>query len=897
VICCTLFQCGSMAPRGDPDDVAYCRNVPKVDFLQPNLFKTVFQTPTQASVAATSARRCQHDQWLADLTDSFDHAPKHVRKRILQEFLKYVMEFVTCGMEDTFRHQAVVFLTRAEAWFNICLPNKYAVSTILLVFDAYLRFGELTFVEHFFESGSVVQIVAVLSIDFDCSDAERFHALNVLESLLRYGREWKERLCDLRLLDYIGETAGDCYRWETLKQVGRVLVEAFRANPKHQSAVVNAILGLLREKQYTTQRIGIQCIISILGESGDHNPHLKQEEVHREIVNVTVRLLEFSDDLRVKADAYCLLTRLAHRYNCDALLYDLARRQLITETEQLSIMIRLEVEAHEAEQEVDEMPNEVVEQMMKMLKRKGIEGTAREKNAAFREEFVRENGAILHWGLLLFLCRRSAEFCREMVRNGLSELLLASLLDTTNTIRQEAAFTELCRLRKFSPKAEQIVSATLGEPELVHCSDLVELKLRLTPPVLRRCRFRLRNMRHWRGGSAMFGADEHDLTQQLIDKEVAPLLGAKEDVEKSAKPVFLTEDPNAKEDPEAGDAEEKEDMAITNGEDAGAGEEGIGRGDDDIPRLSGLYDVRRVPPRGPEEEYHVILPPIDIIPFCGSLASLVFDPLETTADEQSALYMERKDVDQLGKFRSPRQPVDLAAMARGPKAPRKTQPAKPPLHLPDISHLRAMALRRPIQPSVGARDPGSKRARARPESRGQSEATDVSVRLGEWPIEAQNSMSMSAAMEESNKFGGISGADTSVGQDMSMLGSYADGSLDAPTYQQPVLRPIQLAGCTDKARDFRLEEPRKRLLMVDAPVTHDCSALHTAAPEEDAEDQYKSQQQALGNTRIRTERTEMLMSQLKSVQMPRHPGKSRGSRSARGAGTTTISTSGARTSR
>jgi len=250
-------------------------------------------------------------------------------------------------------------------------------------------------------------------------------------------------------------------------------------------------------------------------------------------------------------------------------------------------------------------------------------------------------------------------------------------------VRQAAALAELLRLQLLSPKSKDIVRVVLVRRDLLGAMTLDQFMGMATTEDLSQARCRLRNMRQQQKSQA-YGAKEHLLNQQLVEREMADTLG----VRGPNMDVFLTEGPelqgiasgNAASVPDANDASPEADVARS--------------GD-------GIFAVKRVPTTGTTELYRVDRGSVDEIPFRGSLASFLHDPLDLVADEDSPLIQELRNIEAC---------VGLGGSTRPTNTVMQTEPSrhrrgsrKPLAHRIDPHHCRALAFRQVPPPGIEPR--------------------------------------------------------------------------------------------------------------------------------------------------------------------------------------------------
>merc|ERR1719247_196156 len=627
----------------------------------PNLFRGTFLQAYSKSPG---------EQWLKQRLATFDAGTKQKRKEVLEEFLEYMQQQNNvAGMQDLFSHQAHLFFTRLTSWFAVTLPMFYELALQLKVFLAFLEFREQNFIRSFFESGAVATLLHTLSVNFDCTDEVTCLVIVTLHKLAANGRYHKELLCAEGIIPKVMECMSDGVQWETLKCSGRLLCELFCANPKYQNDVLESLQSLLSHKLPLAQRVGTQALISLItGERQEIPSLLRNPQRHKRLVKLTLPMLDNSD-LRVGADAYCLLCRLTITFGCDELLFPFCMSQVMTGDNlddwlRLELDFQIEMEAREPQLHETGNPETPFGGWWKLsterlyrhisyalAQQKVAEGDSadvvklvRQSNAEFCEALRKESGQILKWALLLFVLKRCPQLCHKLVEEGVTEPLLMCLLDVARPVQQGAALSELHRLQLMSPLSQQIVESVLVKPELIHATSLVEFMSVAKPRDLERARQRLRSVwtsLHCMGKSheALHGADELGLHQKLLEKEIANSVGIA-----PVKGLFLT---GVKSDDKSEDATNESGRAATKKQDNG--------GDDIVHRAGkGKFDVRRVPVLKPYEgdaHSRVEMGALDDIPLFSSLSSLVFDPLDISADEESPLIQELRTIEGFGTFR------------------------------------------------------------------------------------------------------------------------------------------------------------------------------------------------------------------------------------------------------
>jgi len=645
----------------------------------PNLFRATFESAHQQSPGET---------WLKQRMMVFDAGSKQRRKHVLEEFLEYMQHSTATSMQELFSHQAHLFFIRLTSWFAVTLPMFYELPLQVKVFLSFLEFHEQSFVRAFFESGAVATLMHTLSVNFDGTDEIRCLVIMAFKKLAAHGRYHKELLCAEGLISKVMDCMSGGMQWETLKCAGRLLCELFCANPKYQHEVLETLQSLLSHKLPLTQRVGAQAVISLLhGDREEISLLLRNTPRHIQLIQLSLPLLD-SADLRVGADAYCLVCRLVVSFDCDELLYKFCESQIL-DGDNLDEWLRLELDSQNSQiRRTADDPgihatgnqqtpfggwwNMSTERLYNNIQRGLAENEAAEgglcgtedvvklvkkSNADFCEAFRKESSQVLKWSLMLFILKRCPRLCHQLVDEGLTETLLMCLLDVAHPVRQGAALSELHRLQLVSTLATKIVADVIVKPNLIHATSLVEFMQLAKPVDLDRARYRLRNI--WNSLHCIkscheprFSADELNLRQKLLEKEMMDEVG----VEPNAKGFFLTDVITTDKDARAAE-KEKEDM-LTNSK-------GFDNSDtlsiDDIVHRSGKdkFDVRRAPTQKSsggggfgDEHSRIEMGPMEEIPFSGSLSSLMFDPLDVSADEESPLIQEMRTIQGLGEIRS-----------------------------------------------------------------------------------------------------------------------------------------------------------------------------------------------------------------------------------------------------
>jgi len=256
---------------------------------------------------------------------------------------------------------------------------------------------------------------------------------------------------------------------------------------------------------------------------------------------------------------------------------------------------------------------------------------------------------------------------------------------------------------------------------------------------LQRARYVLRNRQASDRNNA-YSAKEFSLQQSLLEKDMAGIL-EDQNAAPAAATNFLTEVPE----------ETKEDQKVD--EEAADGAPGVSKerslditgAAEGAPEAPAEDKQKEEVQRGPEsksgsglnkEDYKVEGSFVEEIPFCGSLSSLLFDPLELTADEESPLVQEVRGVAAVGSVRKGAY-ADPAKAKPTTSRSRHDPKFKKPSHRPGPSHQRALALNKDLslRPKIG--DEQGPKSMGYPRQRAlsvtpsvMSDVTELSVRCG-----------------------------------------------------------------------------------------------------------------------------------------------------------------------
>mmetsp|Transcript_45286 Transcript_45286/g.105066 ORF Transcript_45286/g.105066 Transcript_45286/m.105066 type:complete len:775 (-) Transcript_45286:33-2357(-) len=418
--------------------------------------------------------------------------------------------------------------------------------------------------------------------------------------------------------------------------------------------------------------------------------------------------------MRVAADAYCLICKLIGALQCDKLLYSFAREQLMHEEDRAEELLRVEVEAH-AREKVQDGEGEAPGQLPSTARHLDQALVGALDGPSFCEAFHAEAGSVLKWGLLLFLVKRNKDLCEELVKSGLVQTLLTSVVDSKHPVRQNAALMELQHLRVISPGANAIAESILEKPELLSAVTLEQFNRAATPGTMQKVRYKLRNVQVDSGQNmtrkstckSFASAKELDIKQEMIEHEMASVLDLKPHATQVS--LFLTE-------------------AATKDS-----QQSAGHGED----VASAYTMP------------LLNLDVEISPFHAALSSLLFDPLEINADEDSPLIQEIRGIEHyVGTGALGAATIAATLFRQSPKSPKPDSRgvkriARKPSHRPTREHTRAIALgggrphpQQRLLALTGLRT-------ARPGSRAISEVTEVSLRIGH-PFEPESDRSCHA---------------------------------------------------------------------------------------------------------------------------------------------------------
>lgn len=825
--------------------------------LPPNLFKATFES---------AHRQSPGELWLKERISIFDAGNRQKRKEVLEDFLDYVKQSSLSGMEELFSKEAHLFLVRLTSWFTVTLPVLYELPLQLKVFLVFLEFREASIVRNFFESGTVVSLMRILATDCDVTEEVRCLSVLVLHRLVRHGRTHKEVLCSKGLISYLVECIVDGLKWETVKSAGSLLCELFRSNPNYQSEVMVALhLLLMPSKPPLAQRVSIGSLAQLVDDdyAGADWP--------QQLIPGLLILLE-GPNLRVSADAYCLLRRLIQRFRCDTMLWDYARQW--NEPQDVDAWAEVEVAAS---RDADGVSVETCAKRLRLqtdAQLARLSGPSADYGTSRHAEAVN----VLKLGLVMFLVKRSQDFCTELVNSGLTEMLLMCLLDVSRPMRQAAVLTELHHLQLLSAQAKSIVESVLGKRELLRALTAEQLRASGSREDFARARRRLRALQRQKGSAftgVVHSADEHELQQRVIDQQMATL-GIEAPTSTTA---FLTEPTEEVEEDEAEVPRSGRGCYPVSRVPVGSISRGLVSRDTDEGALERGYEL--------EHDVHDVIQEPTVLT---ALREVLSEPLTRESAEQSALLTEVEEL----CLSARRPPVRAHSTS-------SHRPCDASKHLEassssSLQHRRALIMRRavrrrPVRSNVSTQ--ASVRSRVESDLDSVSEASDATSlvcvaeaadtsamarsaqsvgwervssanasRKGPWQeisvLEtsigpdlsqefscddvSQEMLSLShqeaSAHEVSRMTTGTAGSASNVGASSHVAASSHAALPDIEEEEEPQLRPrvlqtAALAALVALPREDPGKTPRfkKKLLCVAAPPYHNCVAFASSMEE------------------------------------------------------------------
>ncbi|KAJ3405604.1 hypothetical protein HDU80_001083 [Chytriomyces hyalinus] len=264
----------------------------------------------------TLSRSCS-SSFFMQLSKTWDRGNKHMRERILQEFVENNKNKTGPQLERELGNGASLFLTRVTAWLRLTYLLNCNISLQLQAISIFISAASGSrFLAEFLEVGGVLTVLELLGLS-QVKEADKAEALRLLICIANSGRKYKEFLCE----SYGVRTVADCLarsRSEiTQDYCQNLLYQLGVGNPKFLMQVYKSLLSLLTSTSTspTAQQMSGQALRMLL-------PAV--QTIHPTIVDAALTLLK-SAHIQIQYEGYELIRELIQRPN----LQDIVLIQLI----------------------------------------------------------------------------------------------------------------------------------------------------------------------------------------------------------------------------------------------------------------------------------------------------------------------------------------------------------------------------------------------------------------------------------------------------------------------------------------------------------------------------------------------------------------------------------------
>ncbi|KAJ3321908.1 hypothetical protein HDV06_003774 [Boothiomyces sp. JEL0866] len=228
--------------------------------------------------------------YLFQLTKTWDKGNKAVRERILKEFVENNQNATGPQLEKNLNNGASLFLTRISAWLRL---------TYLLGHDLALQLRAIT-----------VFVAAASGNRFltEFLEMDRAEALHLLIKVASNGRKYKEFICESYGVRQVTECLSKSRSEVTQDYARNLLVQLGTGNPKFQIQVFKGLQSLLSSPAVapTSQQMAAQALRILLTST---------QSVPTTLIDPAANLLR-SQHMQVQYEGYELLSELVNRPNC-----------------------------------------------------------------------------------------------------------------------------------------------------------------------------------------------------------------------------------------------------------------------------------------------------------------------------------------------------------------------------------------------------------------------------------------------------------------------------------------------------------------------------------------------------------------------------------------------------
>ncbi|KAI9199221.1 uncharacterized protein BJ171DRAFT_570610 [Polychytrium aggregatum] len=253
---------------------------------------------------------------------------RHVREKILCDFVANNRHKTGPQLEREFGNGASLFLNRVTSWLRLTTHYYSHGASIryLLGYNLALQLQAVSifvsassghrFLSEFLEVGGVMTVLEIIGLP-QIKEAEKAEGLRLLLHIASAGRKYKEFICE----SYGVRSVTDCLarsKSEVTQDYARnLLYQLGLGNPRFLVQVYKSLLGLLTSgtPTPTAQQMAGQAVRMLL-------PHI--QTVHPSVVEITIGLLK-SINIQVQYEGYEILRSLSER----SALQDVVIQQLI----------------------------------------------------------------------------------------------------------------------------------------------------------------------------------------------------------------------------------------------------------------------------------------------------------------------------------------------------------------------------------------------------------------------------------------------------------------------------------------------------------------------------------------------------------------------------------------
>ena len=198
-----------------------------------------------------SVRKVLH-QW--------DHGNKHVRARILEDFILTNQTKTGPEIESEFAQSASLLLTRMTAWLRMTYMIGTHVSLQLKAIAIFVCASSgHRFLTEFLEVGGVLTVLEILGLK-QAKVEDKVEALKLLMHIANSGRRYKELICESFGIRAVAECLAKSTSEETQDRAKTLIQELSNGNPKFEGQVYKALIALLRAASPKAQQMAAETL-------------------------------------------------------------------------------------------------------------------------------------------------------------------------------------------------------------------------------------------------------------------------------------------------------------------------------------------------------------------------------------------------------------------------------------------------------------------------------------------------------------------------------------------------------------------------------------------------------------------------------------------------------------